>query len=92
MRWWDALWLNEGFAKHMEYVVTAHLRPEWNTFAHFTSTIQATAFSLDAMASTHAVQVEVSHPDQINEIFDAISYNKGASLLRSTCPFNNRVS
>lgn len=57
----------------MEYVVTAHLRPEWNTFAHFTSLVQATAFSLDAMASTHAVQVAVSHPDQINEIFDAIS-------------------
>jgi aminopeptidase N len=73
MQWWDALWLNEGFAKHMEYVVTSHLRPEWQPFAHFTSLVQATAFSLDAMASTHAVQVAVSHPDQINEIFDAIS-------------------
>jgi aminopeptidase N len=61
----------------MEYVVTSHLRPEWNPFAHFTSLVQATAFSLDAMASTHPVEVAVSHPDQINEIFDGISYNKG---------------
>lgn len=110
MQWWDALWLNEGFAKHMEYVVTAHcastcaplcaavaplipvscalrraVRPEWDTFAHFTANVQATAFALDAMSSTHPVEVAVSHPDQINEIFDAISYNKGASILRSEC-------
>ena len=61
------------------------VRPEWDTFAHFTANVQATAFALDAMSSTHPVEVAVSHPDQINEIFDAISYNKGASILRSEC-------
>jgi len=82
MAWWSGLFLNEGFAKHMEYVVTAKLFPEWNTFSHFTSQVQAAAFHLDAMASTHPIEVEVAHPDEVNEIFDLISYNKSASVLR----------
>jgi puromycin-sensitive aminopeptidase len=82
MAWWDGLWLNEGFAKHMEYVCTEHLFPDWGVWALFSSSVQSAAFHLDAMASTHPVEVPVSHPDEINEIFDAISYNKGASLIR----------
>jgi aminopeptidase N len=40
---------------------------EWDTFAHFTSQVQSAAFSLDAMATTHPIEVEVKHPDEINE-------------------------
>jgi aminopeptidase N len=36
----------------------------------------------DALKSSHPVRVEVGHPDEINEIFDAVSYAKGASVLR----------
>ena len=36
------------------------------------------AFILDAMESSHPIEVPVSHPDEINEIFDGISYAKGA--------------
>lgn len=34
------------------------------------------AFSLDGLANSHPIKVPVNHPDEINEIFDSISYNK----------------
>lgn len=76
MHWWTHLWLNEGFAKHMEYVVTNKLFPQWDVWSSFTAMIQSNAFNLDSMASTHPVEVDVKHPDEINEIFDTISYQK----------------
>ncbi len=82
MKWWDGLWLNEGFAKHMEYAVTCHLFPEWDVWSTFTASVQSSAFSLDAMASTHPIEVPVQSPDEINEIFDTVSYHKGASVIR----------
>ena len=82
MDWWTYLWLNEGFAKHMEYVVTNHLFPEWNVWSIFTATVQSHAFQLDALNSTHPIEVEVKNPDEINEIFDTISYMKGATVIR----------
>jgi len=54
----------------------------WDTFSHFTSLVQSAAFSLDAMATTHPIEVYVAHPDEVNEIFDLVSYNKGASVIR----------
>ena len=40
------------------------------------------AFSLDGLANSHPIKVPVYHPDEINEIFDSISYNK-VSLYKS---------
>lgn len=34
------------------------------------------AFSLDALVTSHPIYIEVKHPDEINEIFDTISYAK----------------
>jgi len=39
-------------------------------------------FSLDALSSSHQISVEVHNPDEINEIFDRISYGKGAAIIR----------
>ncbi len=82
MQWWTGLWLNEGFAKWMEYCVTSVLFPEWNVWSTFTAQVQAHAFSLDSLASTHPIEVEVRTPDEINSIFDTVSYMKGASVIR----------
>ena len=82
MQWWTHLWLNEGFASHVEYVVQDKLFPSWNMWAIFASTTQSAAFSLDAMASTHPVEIECKTEDEINEIFDIISYRKGSSIIR----------
>lgn len=39
-------------------------------------------FNLDSLASSHKISIEVHDPDSINEIFDRISYGKGAAIIR----------
>jgi len=82
MEWWTHLWLNEGFASFIEYLAIDHIFPEWDIWTQFVSTEMADAFSLDALNNTHPIEVEVGHPAEISEIFDRVSYSKGATVLR----------
>lgn len=81
MRWWTDLWLNEGFASWMEYLAVDKLFPKWQVWTQFANDEQQMALKLDALEHTHPIEVPVSHPDEIRTIFDAISYQKGASVL-----------
>jgi puromycin-sensitive aminopeptidase len=81
MAWWDDLWLNEGFATWMETLAMDTLFPEWNVWEEFASTNAAYAMELDGLAHTHPIQVAVEDPRSLDEIFDAISYSKGASII-----------
>ena len=81
MRWWNDLWLNESFASLMSYRAVDHLHPEWHVWDDFIVEEQTTAFRLDSLENTHPINVEIHHPDEIRTIFDAISYEKGASVL-----------
>ena len=82
MEWWTHLWLNEGFASYIPYLVIDKLFPSWNIWERFTTDTHGIALRLDALATTHPIEVEVHHPDEIGEIFDAVSYSKGASVIR----------
>lgn len=82
MEWWTDLWLNEGFASYIPYVVIDKLFPEWNIWERFSTQTQNIALSLDSLLNTHPIEVKVHHPDEIGEIFDAVSYCKGASVIR----------
>jgi len=82
MKWWTHLWLNEGFASFIEYLAIDEIFPKWDIWTQFVSTEMADAFSLDALANTHPIEVEVGHPAEISEIFDRVSYSKGATVLR----------
>ncbi len=82
MEWWTHLWLNEGFASFIEYLAIDKIFPEYDIWTQFVSTELADAFSLDALKNTHPIEVEVGDPAEISEIFDRISYSKGASVLR----------
>ena len=82
MEWWTHLWLNEGFASFIEYLAIDEIFPEYDIWTQFISTELADAFSLDALKNTHPIEVEVGDPAEISEIFDRISYSKGASVLR----------
>jgi aminopeptidase N len=81
MAWWDDIWLNEGFATWMANKPLAAAHPDWNVAvdeAHETRT----ALSLDALKSTRPVHNDAETPEEIDEAFDAIAYEKGASVLR----------
>jgi aminopeptidase N len=81
MKWWDDIWLNEGFANWMESRPLTVIRPDWNVAVDQTIDNQA-ALSLDALRNTHPLHMSVETPAQIDEAFDAITYQKGASVLR----------
>jgi aminopeptidase N len=81
MRWWDDLWLNEGFATWMEKRPLAAARPEWKMEVEEALDTQ-TAMNLDSLASTRAIHSPVETPDEIEGSFDAIAYEKGASVMR----------
>ena len=82
MEWWTHLWINEGFASWVEYLAVDHLFPEWDMWTQFVFSDFSRAMALDGLESSHPIEVEVRDPKQINEIFDAISYSKGASVIR----------
>ncbi|KAL0482094.1 puromycin-sensitive aminopeptidase [Acrasis kona] len=82
MEWWDDLWLNEGFATWVEYFAVDQLYPEWNIFEQFVHDDFGRAQSLDALKSSHPIQVPIRIAAEVDEIFDAISYSKGCAVIR----------
>ncbi|MDG6902172.1 MAG: M1 family metallopeptidase, partial [Nitrososphaerota archaeon] len=82
MKWWDDLWLNESFATFMGYKMTGRLRPEWNMQSVFLRDETFAALNLDAVRTTHPIQAHVKKVEDVMHNFDAISYNKGGSILR----------
>ncbi|MCJ1477322.1 hypothetical protein MMC13_005993 [Lambiella insularis] len=82
MDWWNELWLNEGFATWVGWYAIDHLYPEWNTWAQFVTESVQSAFQLDALRASHPIEVPVKDALEIDQIFDAISYLKGSSVIR----------
>ncbi|XP_076459324.1 puromycin-sensitive aminopeptidase-like isoform X2 [Babylonia areolata] len=82
MEWWTHLWLNEGFASWIEYLCVDHCFPEFDVWTQFVNTDLGRALELDALHNSHPIEVEVGKPAEVDEIFDAISYSKGASVIR----------
>jgi len=82
MEWWTHLWLNEGFASYIEFLAIDHLFPEWDIWTQFVSSDHDSALELDGLQNTHPIEVEVHDPEEISEIFDAVSYSKGSAILR----------
>jgi aminopeptidase N len=81
MRWWDDLWLNEGFASWMASRTAQRLHPEWNSILG-TVNVRERAMNRDAIATTHPIVQKVETVEQAAQAFDAISYSKGESVIR----------
>lgn len=80
MEWWNDLWLNEGFAKFMEFVSVSVTHPELKVGDYFFGKC-FNAMEVDALNSSHPVSTPVENPAQIREMFDDVSYEKGACIL-----------
>ncbi|KAK3095719.1 hypothetical protein FSP39_018048 [Pinctada imbricata] len=77
MKWWDDLWLNEGFASLLMYFAMDHIFPEWNVFTlHVVVREVFQVMVNDALLTSHPVSAPIIHPDDIAEYFDMISYSK----------------
>ncbi|HEX8380035.1 MAG TPA: M1 family metallopeptidase, partial [Allosphingosinicella sp.] len=80
MRWWDDLWLNEGFASWMATKATTALHSEWDPELGTVSGREA-AIGLDSVASTHPVIQRIDTVEQISQAFDSITYQKGEAVI-----------
>jgi aminopeptidase 2 len=82
MDFWEGLWLNEGFATWMSWYSCNVFYPDWKVWEGYVTDTLAGALSLDALRSSHPIEVPIKRADEINQIFDAISYSKGSSIIR----------
>jgi aminopeptidase N len=82
MEWWSQLWLNEGFATWVGWMATDKIFPEWKSWEIFINEEFEKALDLDALDNSHPIEVEIEKASQVDEIFDAISYSKGANIIR----------
>ncbi|XP_067412180.1 aminopeptidase N [Emydura macquarii macquarii] len=90
LRWWNDLWLNEGFASYVEYLGADSAEPSWNIKDLIVQSEMYRVMKVDALASSHPLSFqenEINTPAQISEVFDAIAYSKGASVLRMLSGF-----
>ena len=81
MSWWNGLWLNEAFATFMEMMAVDVWKPEWKRWDSF-GVSRAAAFSVDGLQSTRPIEYPVQAPKDADAMFDVLTYEKGASVLR----------
>lgn len=80
MQWWDNIWLNEGFATWMEDKPVAAWHPEWNIPQDVAEQLDGT-LNYDAQRVTRTIRAKADTPDEINQMFDGISYGKAGAVL-----------
>jgi aminopeptidase N/puromycin-sensitive aminopeptidase len=81
MKWWNDIWLNEGFASWMETKPVAAWRPEWRISQDQVLSSNE-ALSTDSARNTRPIRQKAESREEINSLFDGIAYGKTASVLR----------
>src|SRR5439155_964627 len=81
MSWWNGIWLNEAFATFMEILAIDAWKPEWKRWVTF-GVSRAAALVVDGLHSTRPIEFPVLAPRDADAMFDVLTYEKGASVLR----------
>jgi aminopeptidase N/puromycin-sensitive aminopeptidase len=89
MQWWDNLWLNEGFATWMETKPVAAMHPEWNIDQDEAANLDST-LDLDAQPTTRAIRAKADTREEIEQMFDGISYGKAGAVLNMVENYEGR--
>ncbi len=80
LKWWDNVWLNEGFATWMENKPVAAMFPEWE-IPQLVATEEERTLNIDAQPTTRAIHAKADTPEEINQAFDGIAYGKAGDVL-----------
>jgi puromycin-sensitive aminopeptidase len=81
MKWWNGIWLNEAFATFMELLTVDAFRPDWDVWTTF-GIGRSAAMTTDGLTSTRPVEFNVGRPEEAEAMFDILTYQKGAAVLR----------
>jgi len=81
MKWWNGIWLNEAFATFMEMLCADAFRPKWKRWDQF-ATERAASMKVDGLSSTRPIEISVERPEEADAMFDVLTYEKGASIVR----------
>ena len=81
MKWWNGIWLNEAFATFMEMKATDAFRPDWQRWVDF-GLSRSVAFDTDTLLNTRPIEFPVVSPEEAEGMFDVLTYEKGASVVR----------
>lgn len=81
MKWWNGLWLNEAFATFMELLATDAYNPSWKRWVSF-GLSKSAALAIDGLHNTRSIEFKVEKPSDAEGMFDVLTYEKGASVLR----------
>ncbi len=81
MQWWNGIWLNEAFATFMEMLAVDAWKPHWERWVSF-GLSRGAAMAVDGLNSTRPIEYPVHSPADAGGMFDVLTYEKGASVLR----------
>ncbi|MGH7905246.1 MAG: M1 family metallopeptidase, partial [Candidatus Binataceae bacterium] len=81
MKWWNGIWLNEAFATFMEMLAVDNWKPNWKRWESF-SVSRTAAMAIDGLSATRAIEYPVHTPEDARAMFDLLTYEKGAAVLR----------
>ncbi len=77
MKWWDGLYLNEGFATLMQYICIDKLYPQFEVFNRFCSDTVIPALGLDALQNSHPIEMPLTESSEISQFFDKVEFSLG---------------
>ncbi|XP_012289033.1 aminopeptidase N [Orussus abietinus] len=80
--WWKYIWLNEGIATYFQYLITSSAETSWGLMDHFTINLCHKAFEFDLSTKSHPLNVDIEKPSRTFDLFDTITYYKGACTVR----------
>ncbi len=81
MEWWNDLWLNEGFASFIEYIGTDFIDNKFEIWGFFLIYMN-NVLIIDSSFYTHPIELNVNNPNEIDTLFDSVTYDKGMSIIR----------
>ncbi len=82
MRWWEGIWLNEAFATFMELLVTDAFEPGLADRGRTSEWTGRRRWPPTACDASRAIEYPVGRPEEADNMFDVITYDKGGAVLR----------